>query len=117
MTPRPPKVNTDRELHSLENMIKKMPTLGTEYKKTSIKPLIHEFNEVIAIFKELISYFNKQMRELRWDWQRALKNIIVKKVHLENEVISDMKKKLDEKQKELDRVAKETSFLEKHYNS
>ena len=93
-----------------------MPTFGEIPVQESVKALLKDFKAVIDTFRSTLESFNYQIHELKNDWERALKTITLKDTRVEDAGMMDIRRKMEEKQAEIERVSRESSFLDRHFS-
>jgi hypothetical protein len=109
MTPRAPKMPSDDDIHFLEHALNRMPTLSNDkLPLPHLKSIAKEIKTLVESFRLVVETFSKQLKDMREDWDRIIRTVISKEVSFEQSAVLELRRKLHEKQKEIDKMSKDS---------
>jgi hypothetical protein len=84
-------VSTPRPLKTLDSMVKRMQSLEYDREKyPELKSIITDIKSLVSSLKSTLDYFNRQMREIKFSWELAIRALQRKQIDFENKAITDL---------------------------
>lgn len=99
-------------LNTLEKMVRRMNSITVDKDKIAdLNTIIKEVTSVISSLKQTFEYLQNQIKELQVDWKLAMKQITNQQIDFEHQEIKMLKKLLQEKELEIQKITKEQGSL------
>lgn len=97
-------------MNSLEKMVRRINSIIVDRDKIGdLNSIVKEVKSVISSLTRTFEYLQKQIKDLQFDWNIAMKQIAARQLDFENREIRQLKMMLEEKEQEIRRISQESN--------